>query len=159
MMHEQLARWFDETVERMRVSGSFFETDHVTAIDGIPDSPDIKTLAAVLTQLGSLARGHGEGIVPVLVVPLGVSEVLDPHPPELAGVAFGSKPPSFYLMEPRQFSRWSDREEYRSPYLAHPGGLLIEYVCGRSIQMREEGWEYSRALFMRTTSDGISRFD
>ncbi|MCM3657284.1 hypothetical protein M3147_08475 [Agromyces mediolanus] len=46
MMHEQLARWFDEAVERMRITGSFFETDHVTAIDGIPDSPDIKTLGS-----------------------------------------------------------------------------------------------------------------
>ncbi|GLU88579.1 hypothetical protein Agsp01_08340 [Agromyces sp. NBRC 114283] len=143
----------------MRVTKSFFATNHVDEIDGLPDSPDIKTLAAVLTQLGSLARSHGEGIVPVLVVPLGISEVLDPHPPELTGIAFGSEPPSFYLMEPRQFSRWSNREEYRSPYLAHPRGLLIEYVCGRSIQMREQGWEYDRMLFMRTTSDGISRFD
>ncbi|GAA2445308.1 hypothetical protein [Agromyces soli] len=157
MTKQYLARWFDDRVREMQVAGSYFATNHIDEIAGFPEKLDLKSLAAELVELGALAHRHGAGIVPVLIIPLGISDALDVNPPELTKVSFGTEPPSFYLMEPRYFSSWSDREEYRSPYRVHPRGpILVEYVCGRSMQMREQGWEYDRMLFLRTTTDGIS---
>lgn len=52
MMHEQLAGWFDQAVERMRITGSYFETDHITAIDGFPDSPGYQNLGSGTNAAG-----------------------------------------------------------------------------------------------------------
>lgn len=147
-------RWAMRALDEVGRSSWGFGSWHLPDID--PHTTMLGSLAQgsrlLLRAEQSLSDHGGQGEV-ALALPGGTTSTLDADPPGIETWSFDDpEPASIYYFEPRYLlNRGRSREEYRCAYPDQTIDglpLSLEYVCGRELDERDKGWEFSRTLWM-----------
>ena len=150
-----LADWLSSEAQvKARAVYPFFSSRHLNELDIAVsgDSRDVRSGLDTLRTLKRLGRAYGADVVPKLAIPFGDTRELEPTLPDLRDVPALEpyEPPSLYLFAPGFLQLLPDREEYRCAYPGAPWAedVSVEYVCGRSLSDRVQGWEFVKTIWV-----------
>lgn len=151
MNENALHQWIREQSGPLSTGRERFSSVHIDGVGLTAPEEAAAGIDALVSLLPSAQQVAGTVGTLTLAVPQGLVEDLVLDLPDLADVSLDDEPPSFYLLTPRQFMVPPNRDEYRCAYSATPwdAGFTAEYVCGRSLDDRARGWEFSRTIWVR----------
>lgn len=147
--------WVRQALTEARSSRYAFASTHVDRLDIAGGVSTGMAASLLLSRAMAGLRDIGATGAARLAVPIGMIAKLEAAPPQvLVWPSAVDEPPSLYYFEPRFWLLPSDREEYRCPcdlVELHGLGLNAEYVCGRSVTERSQGWEFSKTIWLSST--------
>lgn len=158
-LYAAVTAWLAKSVPAELNTAGFAQIDVDDLLAGRPPlAAEIGLLCLELAVI--LARQENPAVDGILTIPLPASDSLERDSATVQDTLAqvweygpGLEVPGLYLVEPQQWRRYEDVEEYRSHLAAEsalPSGYAAYYRTWRTQEEATSGFEYNRTIYVRT---------